>query len=274
MSAIELLMESLKYKFIHNALIAGTLIAVSCSVLGVFLVLKKQSMIGDGLAHVSFGTIAVALLLGASPLLVSIPVVVIASFLINALNKKAEIHGDAAIGLLSSVSIAIGVMISSLAKGLNMDLNSYLFGSILSISDTDVLISAVLSLAVAGVIMLFYGSLFSVTFDEEFAKVKGLNINFLNSLISVLTSVTIVLGIRVVGTLLISSLIIFPAVSALQISSSFKGTILLSSVISVVSVVLGIFLSFIYDLPTGTAIVILNALFFVILFISRKIRSR
>ena len=231
-------------------------------------------MIGDGLAHVSFGTIAVALLLGASPLLVSIPVVVIASFLINALNKKAEIHGDAAIGLLSSVSIAIGVMISSLAKGLNMDLNSYLFGSILSISDTDVLISAVLSLAVAGVIMLFYGSLFSVTFDEEFAKVKGLNINFLNSLISVLTSVTIVLGIRVVGTLLISSLIIFPAVSALQISSSFKGTILLSSVISVVSVVLGIFLSFIYDLPTGSAIVILNALFFVILFISRKIRSR
>jgi len=274
MTAIKLFMEALKYKFIQHALAAGSLIAVSCAVLGVFLVLKKQSMMGDGLAHVSFATIAVALLLGASPLLVSIPLVIAASFIINFLNKKAQVHGDAAIGLLSAVSLAAGVMMASLAEGINMDLNSYLFGSILSIGSTDVIISVFLSLAVIGAILLFYPGLFSVTFDEEFARVRGLNISFYNSLISVLASVTIVLGIRVVGTLLISSLIIFPAVSALQVSGSFKGTILRAGLISVFSVVAGIFISFIYDLPTGSAIVMLNAAIFVLLFTYKKVRSR
>jgi zinc transport system permease protein len=198
----------------------------------------------------------------------------VASFIINNLNKKAEIHGDAAIGLVSSVSVAIGVMIPSIATNISIDFESYLFGSILFISKTDVIFSVILSVLVIGLVLYFYNSLFAITFDEEFAQVKGLNTRFLNSLISILTSVTIVLGIRVVGTLLISSMIIFPTVSALQLATSFKKTMLYSASISVFCIIAGIFLSYTWDLPTGASIVILNAIIFLILFSLKKIRGR
>lgn len=264
------IVDALQYDFILKALLVGSLISLCCSFLGVFLVLKKYSMIGHGLAHVGFATVAIALLLSMSPIPVSIPLVILSSFLIMKLNEKAGIDGDAAIGLVASFAVAVGYFISSLSAGFNVDLSSYLFGSILLLETTDVWLSVVLSAAVILTVVLFYNELFSVTYDEEFSTVSGLNTKMLNYLISALTSVTIVLGIRMVGTLLISSLIVFPTVSALQISKGFKGTIAISSVISVSCVILGVLLSFLLGFPAGATIVMLNAIIFVVCFAIKK----
>ena len=261
------------YDFIRKALLVGVLIAICCSFLGIFLVLKKYSMIGDGLAHVSFATVAIALLLSASPLPVSIPLVILASLAILKLADSAELHGDAAIGLVSSFAVAAGVVIASLANGFNVDLMSYLFGSILVIRDADVTLSIVLALLVIVAVLAFFNPLFAASYDEEFAQVSGIRVKRGNQLIAVLTAITIALGIRVVGTMLISSLIIFPTVTALQISRSFKGTIALSTLVSVSCVLIGIFLSFLFDLPTGGTIVMLNALCFGIFFGIRRIAA-
>lgn len=269
-NVISLILEALQSDFILRAILVGSLIAISCSFLGIFLVLKKYSMIGDGLAHVSFATIAIALLLNKSPLVVSIPLVILSSFLILKLNEKAGLHGDAAIALISSFAVAVGVLITSLAKGFNIDLFSYLFGSILVISKLDVLLSIILSTVVIFITLFFYNNLFAITYDEEFATVIGLNPKSMNYLITILTSITVVLGIRVVGTMLISSMIIFPTVTALQISKGFKDTILIASLISVASVIIGTLLSYILNFPTGAVIVIINAICFVILFSINK----
>lgn len=267
-----LILEALKYDFILRAILVGSLIALCCSFLGIFLVLKKYSMIGDGLAHVSFATIAIALFLNKSPLVISIPLVILSSFLILKLNEKADIHGDAAIALISSFAVAAGVLITSVAKGFNIDLFSYLFGSILVISKLDVRLSIILSVVVIFATIFFYNNLFAITYDEEFATVIGLNAKHMNYLISVLTSITVVLGIRVVGTMLISSMIIFPTITALQISKGFKDTILISSIVSVLSVILGTFISYILNFPTGATIVIVNTVFFMLFFIVNKFR--
>lgn len=272
-NAILLIIEALQFDFILKALLVGSLIAICCSCLGIFLVLRKHSMIGDGLAHVSFATVAISLLLSFNPLILSIPLVIIASFLIIKLNEVADVHGDAAIGLISSFSVAIGVLISSISTGFNVDLFSYLFGSILVISNLDVILSATLSIMIIFIIFYFYNNLFAITYDEEFASIMGLKTKNLNYLISILTSVTIVLGIRIVGTMLISSMIIFPTVSALQVARGFKSTILISSIISVLCVIFGVFLSYIFNLPTGATIVILNAICFVIAFTIKKIAN-
>lgn len=265
-----MILDALQYGFIQKALIAGSLIALSCAFLGVFLVLRKFSMIGDGLAHVSFATVALALLLSYSPLLVSIPLVIASSFLILKLNEKANLHGDAAIGLVSSLSVAIGIVIASLAQGFNIDLFSYLFGSILVISDLDVYLSVGLSLLVIGMIIFYYHDLFAITYDEAYARVSGMKVEWLNYLIAILTSITIVLGIRVVGTMLVSSLIVFPAVTALQVSRSFKHAMAIASIVSVLCVVIGVFLSFMLNLPTGGTIVIMNAICFAIAFSTKQ----
>lgn len=271
MGYLDLTLEALQYDFIRRALLVGALIALCCAFLGTFLVLRKLSMIGDGLAHVSFATVALALLLSASPLLISIPLVIVASFAILALSERAELHGDAAIGLVSSFSIAVGVLIASMASGFDVDLMSYLFGSILVISRAEVVISVALSIVVLAVVIYFFNSLFAVTYDEEFAQVMGLNTRFLNYLVAILTSITIALGIRVVGTMLISSLIVFPTVTALQVAKGFKSSILISALVSVTCVVLGVFSSYVFNLPTGATIVLFNALAFAISFVMRKL---
>jgi len=259
MELFSLLLEALSFTFVQRALVVGTLIALCCAFLGSFLVLRKLSMIGDGLAHVSFATVALALLLSASPLLVSIPLVTLASFAILSLNERTGMHGDAAIGLVSSFSIALGVLIASLAHGFNVDLMSFLFGSILVIGHLDVVISLILAVLIIGTVLLFYNQLFAVTYDEDFARVLGLNTRLINYLMAMLTAMTIALGIRVVGTMLISSLIVFPTVTALQVSKGFKSAIALAAAISVACVVLGVFASYVYNLPTGAVIVLLNA---------------
>jgi zinc transport system permease protein len=250
------------YTFLQRALFVGILISISSSFLGIFLVLRKYSMIGDGLAHVSFATVALALLLNQSPLIVSIPIVSLASLLILKLSEENRIGGDAAIGLISSTAVAIGVMISSLSSGFSVDLYSYLFGSILIISEMDVYLSLVLSIIIVSTVIYFYRDLFAMTYDMDYAKISGRKTKRLNQIISFLTSITIVLGIRVVGTMLISSLIIFPTVSALRLSNSFKSTIIWAVILSSTSVVVGLLLSVSLDLPTGSSIVLINAFIF------------
>jgi ABC-type Mn2+/Zn2+ transport system permease subunit len=256
--------ELLSYTFLQRAFIVGSLIAISSSFLGIFLVLRKYSMIGDGLAHVSFGTVALALLLNQSPLIVSIPIVILASFLILKLSEENKIGGDAAIALVSSTAIALGVFISSLASGFNVDLFSYLFGSILIISALDVWLSLVLSIVVIVLVLYYFHDLFSVTYNIDYAKVSGINTTRMNQLIAILTSITIVLGIRVVGTMLISSFIIFPTVIALKLGTSFSKTIALSVAISLFCVIMGIITSVLFDFPTVATIVLLNATLFIL----------
>ena len=262
---MEELLRMFSFDFMRNAIIAGSFVAISCAIVGVFLVLRKFSMIGDGLAHTSLATIALGMLLGFSPITVSIPLVVIASLFILALTKKTALWGDAAIGFVSTTAVAIAVMLASLSKEIG-NLHNYLFGNILTIQTSELWISCALSLVVIGVVVVFYKDLFMLAFDEDFARVAGVKADFLNSLIIVLTAVIVVLGVRVVGTMLISALIIIPTITALQISKSFKQTIVFSALLAVFSVVGGIILSFLLDLPTGATIVLINAVLFLCCF--------
>ncbi len=263
----KLLIEAAQHGFIQRALLAGTFVAVSCSFLGVFLVLKRFSLIGDGLAHVSFAAIAFSLLFQTTSIFLSIPVLIIAALLIMKLNEKADLYGDTAIGLVSSFAIALGVMAASLARGFNVDILSYLFGSILVIGTTEVAASIILSSLVIAIFALFYNNLFALSYDEDFARVIGLKTRLLNYMIAVMTAVTISIGIRVVGTMLISAMIIFPAVSALQLKQGFRATIALAALFSTLCLIFGIFLSYILNLPTGSTIVILNSIVFIICFV-------
>ncbi len=264
----------LKYEFIQRAIIAGSFIALSCSLLGVFLVLRRLALIGDGLAHVTFGSVALGLFLKMSPIYVSIPVVMLCSIGILKLTERARLHGDAAIGIVSAVGIASGVLLASMAGGFNVDLFSYLFGSILAISKTEVIISIALSVSVILIIIFFYNDLFSLTFDEEFAKVSGVRVKRINTILVMLTALTVVLAMRVVGIMLISALLILPAVTAFQLTKGFKATIIIASLISVVSVISGIFTSIIMDTPTGATIVMANFMFFMLAFAYKNIVSR
>jgi zinc transport system permease protein len=265
------LINFLSYGFIQRALIAGSFIGLLCSLLGVFLVLRRLSLIGDGLAHVTFGSIALGLLLNFYPLYIAIPVVMLCSLGILKLMERARLYGDAAIGIVSSVGIAGGTLMASLAGGFNVDLFSYLFGNILAISTTEVGISMALSGAVIITIAVFYNELFSLTFDEEFARTTGIRTERINTVFILATALTVVLATRVVGILLVSSLLILPAVTSLQLAKGFKIAIVISCSTGVLSVIAGIVVSFLMNLPAGATIVMLNLLFFIAAFIYRSV---
>jgi zinc transport system permease protein len=261
----------LQYTFIQRAFVAGSFVAIVCSTLGLFLVLRKMSLIGDGLSHVSFGAIALGLFLGVYPFYIAIPVVMIGSILILKISEKAKIYGDASIGIISAVGIASGVILASKSRGFTVDLMSYLFGNILSISIAEVVLTIGLSIIVLAVVYFFYWDLFSATFDEEYAKTTGVNTNFINILLALLTAITVVLSVKVVGVMLVSALLILPAVTALQLAKGFKPAIILSGVISLISVLLGIILSFFLDLPAGATVVMVNAMVFGLVLTYKKI---
>jgi zinc transport system permease protein len=268
------LTEILSYGFIQRALIAGTLIAVLCAVLGVFLVLRRLSLIGDGLAHVTFGSVAVALMFRINPVyvtLASVPLVLLSSLGILKLTDKARIYGDAAIGIVSSLGIACGVLLASVAGGYNVDLFSYLFGNILSVSTPELSIAAALFCVVMIMVALFYNDLFAITFDEDLAKSSGIKTGMINKVLVLLTGLTVVLAMKVVGIMLISALLIIPAVAALQVARGFRTTIVTAAGIAVFSVVSGIFGSFVLNLPTGATIVIINIMLFILAFACKRV---
>lgn len=259
---INTLIEMFSYTFLVRAVIVGLLVSLCASLLGVSLVLKRYSMIGDGLSHVGFGALAIATAMNAAPLAVSIPVVVLAAFLLLRLSDNSKIKGDAAIALISTSALAIGVIVVSMTTGMNTDVCNYMFGSILAMSKSDVKLSISLSIVVLALFVIFYNRIFAVTFDETFAKATGTKANLYNMLIAFLTAITIVLGMRMMGALLISSLIIFPALTSMRVCKRFKVVIISSAIVSVGCFFCGIVISYVYATPTGASVVAVNIVMF------------
>ena len=257
------IMEMFSYSFMTRAFIVGLLISLCASLIGVSLVLRRNSMIGDGLSHVGFGAFAIATVMGLAPLEFAIPVVIVSSFFILKISDNSKIHGDSLIALLSASSLAIGTFVVSLS-GVNTDVNNYLFGSVLSINNTELVISIVLSLIVILLYLVSYNKIFAITFDEKFAKSIGINTNLYNMIFATLCSIVVVLGMRLVGALLISSLIIFPTLSSMQLFKKFKSVVISSVVISLVAFITGMFISYFNTTPTGATIVIVNLVIFIV----------
>jgi len=264
------ILEFLSYGFIQRALVAGSLVAAICAVLGVILVLRRLSLIGDGLSHVTFGGVALAMVLNLYPLAVSIPVVVLSSLGILRLTEKAGIYGDAAIGVVSSVGIACGILLASVAGGFNVDLFSYLFGNILSISMTEVVTAVIISLSVLAAVYVYFDEIYSITFDEEFARASGIPVDRINTVLMVLTAVTVVLAMKVVGIMLTSALLVLPAVTAFQNARGFRNAMLLASISALLSLVLGVLFSFALNLPAGASIVLINFFIFACSYLLRR----
>lgn len=270
---IEMLTEMFSYNFIIRAFIVGILVSLCAALLGVTLVLKRYSMIGDGLSHVGFGALAVAASLNLAPLEVAVPVIIIAAFLLLRLSENSKINGDAAIAIISSTSLAVGVVCVSVS-GVNTDLNSYLFGSILATTTSDAIMCAILAVVVIAVFIIFYNKIFAVTFDESFSKATGLKTGIYNTVIALLTALTIVIGMRIMGTLLISALIIFPALSSMRVCKKFKSVIICSGVLSLVCFFIGMCASYSLDTPTGASVVMVNAIAFFCFWLFDAIYSR
>ena len=259
---MNVLSEMLSYPFMVRALFGGMLVSLCASLLGVSLVLKRYSMIGDGLSHVSFGALSIALAMGWSPLKVSIPVVVLAAFFLLRITENSRIKSDAAIAMISASSLAIGIIVTSLTTGMTTDVSSYMFGSILAMTKEDVALSAVLCIIVLGLFVLCYNQVFAVTFDENFAKATGVNVGAYNMLISVLTAVTIVLGMRMMGAMLISSLVIFPCLTSMRVFKSFTSVVISSGILSLVCFLLGMMASYQFSTPAGASVVVVNLIAF------------
>ncbi len=262
------------YSFIQRAAVVGILVSLCAALLGISLVLRRFSMIGDGLSHVGFGALAIAAVLGAAPLAVAIPVTVAAAIFMLWLNERGHMQGDAAIAILSSSSLAVGVLITASTTGMNTDLNSYMFGSILAISRSDMFLSIAVSVVVLLLYALFYHPLFSVTFDENFATATGTKASRYNLLLSFLTALTVVVGMRLMGTLLISPLIIFPALTAMRVCKSYRGVVICSMITSVFCFLAGLCLSFVCSLPTGATIVCVNLFCFLCFTVVGAFRHR
>ena len=249
------LLEMFSWPFMQRALIAGVLVSLCAALLGVSLVLKRYSMIGDGLSHVSFGALAIAVALGITPLYFSIPVVILAAFFLLRAADNPNRSNDAAIAALSAASLAIGILVISRTSGMTTDVDSYMFGSVLAMTWADVALSVVLCAAVLTMFILFYHKIFAVTFDESFSRATGLHVNRYNTLLAILTALTIVLGMRMMGAMLISSLIIFPALTAMRLFRSFRNVVLCAAVMSVVCFCAGLIISFVYSTPVGATVV-------------------
>ncbi len=253
-----MILEMLSYPFLVRAFLGGALVSLCASLLGVSLVLKRYSMIGDGLSHVSFGALSVAVAVGWSPLAVSIPVVTVAAFFLLRITENSRIRSDAAIAMISASSLAAGIVVTSLTTGMTTDVSSYMFGSILAMSRQDVILAGVLSVVVLCLFIFCYHKIFAVTFDESFAKATGVRVKIYNVLIAALTAVTIVLGMRMMGAMLISSLIIFPALTAMEIFKSFRSVVVCSGILSVLCFCGGMIVSYGLSVPAGASVVLVN----------------
>lgn len=272
---IDILKEMFSYPFLLRAFAVGIMVSLCSALLGVPLVLKKYSMIGDGLSHVGFGAMTVALALNAVPLYIAVPVMILAAFLLLQLRQNSKINSDAAIALISSASIAVGVTAASLAGGMNTDVYSYMFGSILAVTKSDVIISVLLCSVILAVFVLCYHRIFAVTFDEDFAAASGIKTRPFNLLFALLTAATIVVGMRVMGTMLISGLIIFPAVTSMRLCRTFRGVMVCSAAVSVAAFVLGMAASYAFAyIPAGAGVVLVNVVFLLLFSLFSKIKKR
>ena len=269
---MSLLLSMFHYPFIVRAFVVGILVSLCASLLGVSLVLKRYSMIGDGLSHVSFGALAVAVACGFSPLWFSIPVVVAAAFVLLRVAEKSRVSADALIAVFSASALSVGILVTSLTTGMTTDVDSYMFGSILAMSRSDVALSVTLTLAVLALFIVCYHNLFAVTFDERFSRASGVKVDAYKTLLSVLTALTVVLGMRMMGAMLISSLIIFPALSAMRLFRSFRGVVICSGILSVVCFCAGLCASYLLSTPVGATVVICDLAVFLLCCTAEKMR--
>ena len=258
------ILQMFSYPFMQRALIAGVLVSLCAALLGVSLVLKRYSMIGDGLSHVSFGALAIAVALGVTPLWFSIPVVILAAFLLLRVADNPRWNSDAAIAVMSASSLAVGILVISLTTGMTTDVDNYMFGSVLAMTKTDVILAVVLCAAVLVLFILFYHKLFAITFDENFSRATGLKVSRYNTLLAILTALTIVLGMRMMGAMLISSLVIFPALTAMRLFRSFRGVVVCAAVTSVLCFCAGLMISFAFSTPVGATVVAANLTLFLL----------
>lgn len=278
MNIITALQTYLSYSFVRYALIAGVLISLCAALLGVSLVLKRYSMIGDGLSHVAFGAMSIAAVLSLAPMTVAMPVTIVAAVVLLGLNSNGKIKGDAAIAMISVGALALGYLLLNVfqtASNVSGDVCSTLFGStsILTLSVSDVWLCVGLAILVILTFVIFYHKIFAVTFDEEFARATGTNVRVYNILIAVVTAVVIVLAMNLVGALLISALIIFPALSAMRVFKSFRAVMASAAVISVLCSVLGILASVIYGTPVGSTIVAADIVVFAAFSLAGRLRK-
>ncbi|MFL6397669.1 MAG: metal ABC transporter permease [Nitrososphaeraceae archaeon] len=253
-----MMFEILQFGFIQGALISGIAVAVSCSVIGLFLVLRRQSLYGDALSHVAFGGIAIGLFTNVYPIWTAFAVSILASLGITKLRESTKIPGDSAVAVLLSAGLATGVVLIGLSGGFSLDLYSFLFGSILLINYNDQLMILVLSSVILAIMYKMYRKFIYIAFDEEQAKVSGIDVTKLNYLFVVLAGVTVITSVRLVGVLLISSLIVIPNITAMMLGKGFKKTLLISIFTAVLSVIGGIVISYIMNLAPGGTIVLIS----------------
>jgi len=251
------------YPFLTRALLAGVLVAVTAALLGMFLVLRKLSLIGDGLSHVSFGAVALGLLFGVYPFYVSVPLTVAGAFLVFRLGNRAKVYGDAAIGIISAAGVAGGVIIASLAQGFNVDLFSYLFGSLLAVGWNEIYFLTLLAAATILFIIYYYRPLFAWSFDENSARAAGVRVDFLNNILLILTALTVAAAVKAVGVMLVSALLILPAASALQGAKHFRGALIGAAIFALVAVIIGLAAAVIFNLPAGASIVMAGFFLFI-----------
>ncbi len=269
----------MQYPFVRYALIVGVLIALCSSLLGVTLVLKRFSFIGDGLSHVAFGAMSIAAVLQlTNEMLLILPVTVISAVLLLRTGQNAKIKGDAAIAMISVATLAFGYLIMNIfstSSNLTGDVCSTLFGStsILTLTPGEVWLCAVLSIAVVMIFVLFYNKIFAVTFDEDFSRATGTRTDAFNLMIAVVIAVIIVLAMNLVGSLLISALIIFPALSAMRLFNNFKAVTICSSILSVLCAAFGIVISILAGTPVGSTIVAVDAVVFLICYITGCVKG-
>ena len=266
--------QMFSFPFMQRALIAGVLVSLCAALLGVSLVLKRYSMIGDGLSHVSFGALAIAVALGITPLYFSIPVVIAAAFLLLRVADSPRWNSDAAIAAMSASSLAIGILVISRTTGMTTDVDNYMFGSVLAMSPSDVALSVALSIAVLALYILFYHRIFAVTFDESFSRATGMKVDRYNTLLAILTALTIVLGMRMMGAMLISSLVIFPSLTAMRLFKSFRGVILCAAMTSVICFCAGLTISFVWATPVGATVVAADLSLFLLSCVISLIRRK
>ena len=250
---MELIMQIMSYPFMVRAFIVGILVSLCAALLGVSLVLKQYSMIGDGLSHVSYGALSIALACGIAPLKLSIPVVIVSAFFLLRMTENNKMKSDAAIAALSASALAIG--------------------SVLAMTKEDVVLSVILSILVLILFVFSYHNIFAVTFDENFSKATGVRVGLYNTLLSILTAVTIVLGMQMMGAMLISSLIIFPALTSMRLFKSFRAVIISSGILSVVCFSIGMILSYCVSTPAGASVVLVNLAFFLLFALIQKLRE-
>lgn len=254
------IMEFLSFAFVQRAIIAGVLIAIVTAALGVFLVLKRLSLIGDSLSHVALTGVALGLITKTSPVFMAMPVVMGGALLVLKITRHAKVYTDAALGIVSAAGISAGLIIAARAGGFNVDLMSYLFGSILTVSYAEVLLSLGLAISILGVIYIFYNDLTAIVFDENFAKTAGINTARINTILVLISAATVVIALRVVGIMLVSAMIIIPPAAALQLATNFKRAIIMACCFSVGAVLGGIYLAFVFNLPSGAVIILLDLL--------------